>query len=67
MRHLPAVLLTLEVLALLLLAAGAAAFAWHWIGATALAVAGAVVITGTWLAEDAMRARTARTKREARR
>ncbi|WP_327073450.1 hypothetical protein OG196_16295 [Kitasatospora purpeofusca] len=41
----------LDVLGLLLLAAGAAAAAWLLIGWTCLAVAGAVVLAGSWLVD----------------
>ncbi|MFB7473990.1 hypothetical protein [Kitasatospora sp. NPDC056184] len=40
----------LDVLGLLLLAAGAAAAAWLLVGWACLAVAGAVVLAGSWLA-----------------
>lgn len=56
-RHLPLIVLILEVLGLLLLAAGACAAAWTWIGPSSFAVAGAVVLGGTYLAEDAAEAR----------
>lgn len=40
----------LDIAGLALLAAGAAAAVWPWIGAAGLAVAGVVVLAGSWLA-----------------
>lgn len=40
----------LDTAGLLLVAAGAGAGAYRWLGWTALAVSGAVVLAGSWLA-----------------
>lgn len=47
----PPVTTLLDLLGLLLIAAGVAAGAWLVIGPAALAVAGAVVLAGSWLTD----------------